>query len=192
MQRTIFVKAATIFLCSLASLGIVIGSFFLQRSTSSKSDLQIITDASRYREIRQKFGSEITQTQHFPATVSDHTQVIRFAYSDGIKQGNRFLQIRLKKSPAKIQELLNNYRKTAIRKYRGGDTNEHINFPNGVPTTFFYTSNSQIEAFPVSYEILVLNAQDKGIKNFKWNHGESSGVAIDVAASEIVYWAEKW
>ncbi|MDB9454777.1 hypothetical protein [Dolichospermum circinale] len=47
--------------------------------------------------------------------------------------------------------------------YQGGNTNNHINQPNGVPTTFFYTSDSETEDFPssYSYEILVLKAEDK-------------------------------
>ncbi|MFM6046046.1 MAG: hypothetical protein ACKO98_21940 [Dolichospermum sp.] len=45
--------------------------------------------------------------------------------------------------------------------YQGGNTNNHINQPNGVPITFFYTSDSETEDFPSSYEILVLKAEDK-------------------------------
>jgi hypothetical protein len=61
-----------------------------------------------------------------------------------------------------------------------------------VPTTFFYTSDSSTESFPATYEILVLNADDKGRPGFKWNHGDSYGVAINSSASEIIYWSEKW
>ncbi|MHC5829160.1 MAG: hypothetical protein ACYT04_77935, partial [Nostoc sp.] len=81
---------------------------------------------------------------------------------------------------------------SAKHKYKGGNTNDHINQPNGVPTTFFYTSDSYTESFPATYEILVLNAEDKGISGFKWNHGDSYGVAINSSASEIIYWSEKW
>ncbi len=60
-----------------------------------------------------------------------------------------------------------------------------------MPTTFFYTSDAQ-DSFPTTYEILVLDAENKGTPGFKWNHGDSYGVAIDSSASEIVYWAEAW
>lgn len=57
---------------------------------------------------------------------------------------------------------------------------------------FFYTGDASEDSFPSSYEILVLDAEDKGTPGFKWNHGNSYGVAIDSSASEIVYWAEQW
>jgi hypothetical protein len=106
--------------------------------------------------------------------------------------GSSFFQIRLKEPQNKIEKLLSQYRSSAKHKYWGGNTNDHMNQPNGVPTTFFYTSDFHTESFPASYEILVLNADDKGRLGFKWNHGDSYGVAINTSASEIIYWSEKW
>ncbi|HLO87860.1 MAG TPA: hypothetical protein VK203_23025 [Nostocaceae cyanobacterium] len=192
MKKAFFVKIATIILCFLASVGIVTASFLLKKATGNNREVQIITDTSRYSEIRQQLWTDKTQIEYFPLEIPADAQSVHLAYSTGIKHSNSFLQIRLKQPPEKINKLLSDYRKIAQRQYRGGDTNDHLNLPNGVPTTFFYTSNSEAESFPPSYEILVLKAQDRGQANFKWNHGESYGVAIDIAASEIVYWAEKW
>jgi hypothetical protein len=107
-------------------------------------------------------------------------------------QGGSFFQVRLKQPQEKIKNLLSQYRHIAIHKYHGGNTNEHSNQTSGVPTTFFYTSDSGEESFPTSYEILVLGANNRGTNDFKWNHGDSYGVAIDSSTSEIVYWAEAW
>ncbi|MFN6571857.1 hypothetical protein [Dendronalium sp. ChiSLP03b] len=192
MKRSPFVKIAMIVLLSLGSLGIVGGSFFLRKAFSSTSQSEIITDTSRYREIRNQLWSDGSEVKHFPHEIPVSNKGVRIAYSPGFLQGGSYFQVRLKQSPDKIQKLLSQYRNIAQRKYRGGDTNDHANLPNGVPTTFFYTSDYSGESFPATYEILVLNAQDKGSPGFKWNHGDSYGVAIDSSASEIVYWAEKW
>ena len=179
------------FLLALASFSIVGGSLFLRRSFSSTREPKIITDTSRYKEIRNQLWSDNDQVKHFPNEIPTDAKNVRIAYSPE-SQGTSFFQIRLKQPPNKIEKLLSQYRSCALHNYRGGSTNDHINQPNGVPTTFFYTSDSHTESFPASYEILVLNTEDKGRPGFKWNHGNSYGVAINTSASEIIYWSEKW
>ncbi|MBH8562874.1 hypothetical protein I8748_11895 [Nostoc sp. CENA67] len=192
MKRSPLVKVAMIVLLSLGSVGIVGGSFFLRKAFSSTSEPGIITDTLRYSEIRNQLWANNDEVKYFPNEISADAKSARIAYYPGFLQGGSYFQLRLKQSPEKIQKLLTQYRKLAKHKYIGGDTNDHANLPNGVPTTFFYTSDSGTESFPPTYEILVLNAQDRGSPGFKWNHGDSYGVAIDSAASEIVYWAERW
>ncbi|BAY27588.1 hypothetical protein NIES2100_74130 [Calothrix sp. NIES-2100] len=191
-KRSHLVKIAMVVLFSLGSLGIVGGSFFLKKAFSSSSEPEIVTDTSRYGEIRNKLISNDYQVKHFPNTIPKDAKDVRIAYSPGFLQGGSFFQIRLKQSPEKIKQLLSEYKSVAKHQYRGGNTNDHANLPNGVPTTFFYTSDTSEESFPPSYEILVLDAQDKGSPGFKWNHGNTYGVAIDSSASEIVYWNEQW
>ncbi|MBG1261343.1 hypothetical protein [Nostoc commune] len=179
------------FLLALASFSIVGGSFFLRRTFSSTREPKIITDTSRYKEIRNQLWSDNDQVKHFPNEIPTDAKDVRIAYSPE-SQGSGFFQIRLKQKPEKIETLLLQYRSSAKHRYRGGNTNQHINQPNGVPTTFFYTSDSPTESFPPTYEILVLNTENKGRLGFKWNHGNSYGVAINTSASEIIYWSEKW
>ena len=180
------------FLLALASLCIVGGSFFLKTTFSNTSEPKIITDTSRYKQIRNQLSSNNDQVKHFPNEIPTDAKGVRIAYSPEFMQGNGFFQIRLKQPPSKIKKLLSQYRNSAKHKYRGGNTNDHINQSNGVPTTFFYTSDSHTESFPATYEILVLKTEDKGRPGFKWNHGDSYGVAINSSASEIIYWFEKW
>lgn len=192
MKRSHFVKAAMIVLLSLSSLGIVGGSFFLRKAFSSSSESKVITDTSRYQEIRQQFLSDQDHIQHFPQELPSGTKNVRIAYSKAVDQGSTYFQVRLKQSPEKIEKLLSQYRNLAKHQYQGGSTNDHANQPNGVPTTFFYTSDAAAESFPTSYEILVLDVQDQGKPGFKWHRGQSYGVAINPSASEIIYWAETW
>ncbi|MUG96946.1 hypothetical protein F7734_33245 [Scytonema sp. UIC 10036] len=187
-----FVNIVTVVILFLGSLGVVGSGFFLRKAISSGSQPEIVSDRSQYQDIRHKLWSNREQIKHFPTDIPADASGVRVAYSSNSSEGNRFFQLRLKQSPQKIQNLLSQYRAIAKRKYQGGNTNAHANQPNGVPTTFFHTSDSQEESFPSSYEVLVLGADDKGNSNFRWNHGESFGVAIDTSTSEIIYWAEEW
>ena len=192
MKQAIFVKIATIILLSFGSLSLVIGGFWISKAAINNKQLQLITDTSKYQEIRNHQWGNIQQIQHFPTQIPPDAEILQMAYAAGVTPGTSSLQIRLKQPQTKIQNLLTQYKKISQRQYRGGNTNIHSNQPNGVPTTFFYTSDSEIETFPRSYEILVLKAEDQSQPGYKWNHGNSYGVAIDVASSEIIYWAEKW
>ncbi len=192
MKQSIFVKLPTIILLFFGSFGLVIGGFLISKAASNTKQLQLITDTSQYQEIRNHRWADIQQIQHFPQQIPTDAQVLQMAYASGLNPGSSSLQIRLKEPQAKIKNLLTQYKKISQHQYRGGNTNSHSNQPNGVPTTFFYTSDSEIETFPSSYEILVLKAEDKSQPGAKWNHGNSNGVAIDVTSSEIIYWAEKW
>jgi hypothetical protein len=192
MQPPLFVKIATMGLLSVGSILVFLVSFLFTKTSNNTGTSQIITDISRYEEIRNHKWSNFKQIQHFPQNIPGDVKTISMAYSPGLMQGSSFFQIRFKKSPEQIQKLLLNYSKIAEHKYQGGDTNDHIKQPNGVPTTFFYTGKSANEAFPNSYQILVLKALPQGQPGFKWNHGNSYGVAIDSSSSEIIYWAEKW
>jgi hypothetical protein len=92
----------------------------------------------------------------------------------------------------KIGDLYTQFNQLAVHRYIGGDSNIHANSSDGVPTTFFRTSDNHVSTFPITYEILVLGAEPYKDSGFKWNHGTSYGVAIDKSASEIVYWLEDW
>ncbi|MEA5581745.1 hypothetical protein VB620_10390 [Nodularia harveyana UHCC-0300] len=192
MKRLNLVEIPMIALLSLLSFGILGGSFFLKTAFKNSDEIQIITDTSHYQQLRQELWSNNEYIQHFPQQIPDDAENIRIAYYSGVPPQGTFVQLRLKHSPEKIQTLLSQYQNMAKHEYKGGNTNDHVNLENGVPTTFFYTSNDAEESFPATYKILVLDAEDRGKPGFKWHHGYSYGVAIDISASEIVYWAEKW
>ncbi|MDM9383186.1 hypothetical protein QUB80_21055 [Chlorogloeopsis sp. ULAP01] len=192
LASTQLIKIAVIALISLGGVGMVAAGFVFKQTFSNSKESQTVNDPSRYGEIRHKLWTNQNQLKHFPTDVAAHSSNVYLAYSPASSQGNSFFQVRLKLPNQQIKKLLSEYKTIAKFKYRGGNINDHANLPNGVPTTFFYTSGSQEDSFPYSYEILVLDARDRGNSDFKWNHGESYGVAIDSSASEIVYWAEAW
>ncbi len=192
MKRSHLAKIAITFLLSLGSIGIVGGSFFLKKAFSNPREPEIVTDTARYHKIREQLGYTNYLTKHFPSDIPVDAKGVKIAYSPASSMGSSFFQIRLKQPQEKIKKSLLQYEKIARHQYKGGSTNDHANSPNGVPTTFFYTSDTAAESFPPTYEILVLDAKDRGSYGFNWSHGDSYGVAINSSASEIVYWFEKW
>ncbi len=188
----LLVQIFTISLLFLGTMGIVAGGFFIREAFSKSSEGQEITNTQRYREIRYQIWSNPETIKHFPQTIPTDAKETTMIYSPGLIKGSSTLQLRYKLPSTKIKKLLVDYQKVAQHKYLGGNTNDHANQPQGVPTTFFYTNKLEEQTFPLTYQILVLNAHDRGTPDFKWQHGHSYGVAIDKFNSEIVYWAEQW
>ncbi|MEM9922411.1 MAG: hypothetical protein AAF915_01420 [Cyanobacteria bacterium P01_D01_bin.50] len=192
MKQSYLMRLATITLLSLGSVGVVGGGFFFTQAFNQKNETEAVLDTSSYQSIRHNTWSNETQIKHFPATIPAEGTDVRVIYYPGSSEYGRIFQLHMKLPEQQIKKALYEYRDIAKYKYRGGDTNDHANQKNGVPTTFLYTSDLQAGTFPSTYEILVLNANDRGTSDFPWNHGDSYGVAIDKIASEIVYWAEEW
>lgn len=150
-----------------------------------------ITDITRYLEIREEMGdSELAH--HFPKSIPEYAQNVKFEYVPGFLQGGEIFQLRMKLPEDEIDSLYKEFRLKATHIFIGGETNDHANTTDGVPTTFFYTSDTEDQSFPDDYEIMVINAEPEGTPKFKWNHGVSYGVAISTEKSDIVYWLESW
>ncbi|MEO1433359.1 MAG: hypothetical protein AAFV71_30690 [Cyanobacteria bacterium J06633_8] len=192
MKQANILKLATAALLSLVSLGVVGGGFFLTRAFSNTEETEVVIDKSNYQDIRHKSWSNQVLINHFPVVIPTEAEDARVIFYPGSLEYGKIFQLRMKLSEEQIKKMLNEYRTIAKYKYQGGDTNDHANQKNGVPTTFLYTRDLQAESFPLTYEILVLNANNRGSSDFPWNHGDSYGVAINSTTSEIVYWAEEW
>ncbi len=192
MKQTYLWRLSTIALLSLGGVGVVGGGFFLTQAFNKKGETQTILDTSKYQSIRYNSWSNQAQIKHFPATIPNQATDVRVIYYPGSSEYGRIFQLQMKLPEEEINQALFEYRDIAKHKYRGGDTNDHANQKNGVPTTFLYTRDLQAGTFPSTYEILVLNANNRGTSDFPWNHGDSYGVAIDKMALKIVYWAEEW
>jgi hypothetical protein len=194
MKKPNFVKFLTVILMSVAGVGLVGGSFFINRHFSENNESKLIVkDTSQYKKVLNQVWLNKTEIKHFPQEIPGDATNTKFIYSPGYLNGGNILQLRIKQPLAKIKKLQSQYQAVAKHKYQGGSTNDHVNLPNGVPTTFFYTSEEDSsQDFRSTSEILVLGVEDRGREGFKWNHGNSYGVAIDDSVSEIVYWAESW
>ncbi len=156
-----------------------------------RSLLGVTRDVSTYPAIRAQLGDH-PAIRHFPQTIPSDATDVHFYFRPDFLQGGTSLQLRLTLPREQIDQLYSQFKDQAIRQYFGGDANTHVNLPNGVPTTFFFTSGSETRSFPETYEILVLGAESRGDPDFTWNHGTTYGVAIDVSASVIVFWLEDW
>ncbi len=188
----LLVQIFAISLLFLGTAGIVAGGFFMRDSFVRKSESQTITNTERYKEVRFQVWSKPEIIKHFPDSIPTDAKEVKMIYAPGLIKGSSVLQLRYKLPSIRIEKLLADYQEVAKHKYLGGNTNDHANQAQGVPTTFFYTNELQEQTFPPTYQILVLNARDRGTPDFKWQHGDSYGVAIDKFNSEIVYWAEQW
>jgi hypothetical protein len=189
----------TILLISLVALvgflGLRNGFFKSSSPTAHASQPSIIrgavTDVAQYSETLAQLGDYVP-SRHFPQTIPPDATEVRFYFLPSFLQGGTIMQLRLKLPVDQIDELYSQFGNAAIHTFVGGDTNIHANLPDGVPTTFFYTSDSDQPSFPVTYEIIVLGAEPYGKPDLIWNHGISYGVAIDKSSSVIVYWLEDW
>jgi len=147
---------------------------------------------------------------HFPKKIPEDAKNVKFFYRKGYMQGGSAMQLRYSTSPKRIAELYKNFSQMKTKSFHGGNTHNHMDQKNGMPTTLFYTgdkyqtdSNCIIEEttntkFPDDYEIMIFDwipsekeKKRRGLKR-SFNHGESHGVAISKKRNIVVYWAESW
>lgn len=149
-----------------------------------------ITDVTRYAEIRDSFEGSVL-VEHFPDTIPSTATETNLDYLPRLMQGGSHFQLRLTLPPEQIRDLYSHFDAIAEYRYMGG-ASPHNTLTDKIPATRFHTSGTDDTSFPDSYGILVLGAEAGGSSEFKWNHGHSYGVAIDISTSEIVYWFEYW
>jgi len=141
-----------------------------------------VTEASRYTDILERNWHHSGLTQQFPTSIPSNATDVHFSYIPGLAQGGSRIKLRLGLPPEQIAKALTEYRAKAIHQFHSGERKAPTNSPEDVP----------VGAFPDTFEILVLIAEPLGHPELIWNHGVSSGVAIDNQNSEIVYWASEW
>ncbi len=147
------------------------------------------TEVTRYPEILAKNSPH---AQHFPHKIPTEATDIHLDYQPRVLQGGMHFQLRLRLPSDYIDTLYAQFSIRATHTFKGGDSNIHTNLSDCVPTTNFYTSDTETHSFPPTYELFVLDAQPTGRPEFVWNHGYSYGVALDRQTSYIVYWSECW
>jgi len=130
----------------------------------------------------------------FPEDCSENVAERRFSYSPALMQGGEHIQLKVALSTEEINDLIDKYRNDSIATYKGGNKNTHSAVDPFIPTTFYYTNDTDENTFPFSFETFVLYAKSCETKDcgFEWNHGDTSGVAIDTQNNIVIYWAESW
>jgi hypothetical protein len=156
-----------------------------------------ITDPAKYEQIiREHWSAYETRelVNHFPGPIPEDAKDARFSYQSLLFGSH--IQLRHSTSPERIQELYEQFSKKKTKSFLGGNLNDHLNMKDGVPTTFFYTSDKgESDRFPEDYEIMVLDPvpnEKNRSEGPHWNHARCHGVAISKQRDEIVYWAERW
>ncbi len=155
-----------------------------------------VTDAGRYDDILEDhWGYDQELVHHFPRPIPSDAQNVRFSFLPSFLQGGAHVQLRYSLPPDAISAVYNRFSKEKTMSFHGGDMTAHMNMPEGMPTTCFYTSDSGDHEFPDDFEIMifdkVLKEEDRP-EGFYWNHGRSHGIAISKTRNEVVYWAEAW
>ena len=168
-----------------------------------------IKNPRKYSSIlANKWGNDLVH--HFPKKIPEDAKNVKFFYKMGYMQGGSAMQLRYSASPVKIAELYERFSKKKTRSFQGGNSNDHMNQENGMPTTFFYTGDkyqadtncitgeTTNSKFPEDYEIMIFDwipsnkeKKRRGLER-SFNHGKSHGVAISKKRNTIVYWAESW
>lgn len=162
------------------------------------ADLKEVTNPKKYPRIlaNRWSGPPVVQelVAHFPKSIPEGATDVRFSYQAGFGQGGSHIQLRYATDVATLSALQRRFSAMTVRSFRGGETNDHMNVPDGLPTTFFYTSGNSNRGFPADYEIMVFGpiVKRENSPGGYWNHGRSHGVAISIRRHEIVYWAESW
>ena len=147
----------------------------------------------KYPALRARWNQELVS--HFPDSIPQSATLKKFCHFPGFLQGGAYIQLRLELPEKEIAQLYDRFLQQRTKSFFGGDMSRHMNETNGMPTTFFYTGDSDKQSFPDDYEIMIFDPifpESERPEGFYWNHGTSHGVAISTNRNEIVYWAESW
>ena len=156
-----------------------------------------IRNLRKYSSIlNNKWNNDLVH--HFPKKIPNDAEDVKFFYRAGFMQGGAVIQLSYTTTPEEINKLYDHFSKKKTRSFFGGNSNNHMNQENGMPTTFFYTADTEYHKFPKDYEIMIFDwipsEKEKKRRNLKrsFNHGKSHGAAISKKRNIIVYWAESW
>ena len=185
----IHVAAIPLYLLACGIWGFV--TLGMEMVTSATTE---VTDVRKYDEILKNYWSSSPDlVSHFPNPIPSNAEEVRFSFLPGFLQGGAHVQLRYSSTARDISELYERFSAKKRKSFFGGDTNDHMNQTNGMPTTTFYTGPTNQFKFPDDYELMIFDPiLTNGTAGFDWNHGQSHGVAISTNRHEIVYWAESW
>ena len=188
-----FAHALIALVCFIVFLGwgaLSLGSEFIKRAVTP------VTKPSAYaKTLGRAAGFAPQLVSHFPKEIPGTAKKVKFYYMPGFLQSATVMQLRYQTSAEDIARLYEHYQKAARKRYIGGNTNIHMNTEEGMPTTFFFTSDSGDRTFSDDYEIMTLDPVIRSAdrpEGFYFNHGQSHGVAISRERNEVIFWAESW
>jgi hypothetical protein len=152
-----------------------------------------VTKVKKYEKILSGWPPALVH--HFPARIPAGAENVRFSFLPHFMQGGAHIQLAYSTTSDTIAALYDKFSEMKTKSFIGGDTNDHMNGEEGMPTTFFFTSPTGEDSFPDDYEVMIFDrllTEEERQEEYLFNHGEAHGVAISRKRNEIVYWAESW
>ncbi len=152
-----------------------------------------VTSVRRYEYVLDEHWQADELVNHFPRPIPPEASNVSFFFQPVLMQRGASIQLRMTLPPDTARKQYERFAGLRTKSFFGGDINDHMNAEEGMPTTFFFTSDTGERKFPKDYEVMIFDEVLKERPDgFYWNHGQSRGVAISKLRNEIVYWAARW
>jgi hypothetical protein len=137
-----------------------------------------VTDPERYHDMITAIGNN-AYVGHFPDRIPHDAVSVDFYYAPRVFQGASLLQLELTLTPEDFESVRSTFTSQEGFTYAG-------------PPPCFLIESANDCKLAAQFELIVLRAEDLGGSGPRWNHGVSSGVALDPMAGRVVYWYSAW
>ena len=150
----------------------------------------MITSPYRYEIVLDHRWLDAGSIGHFPESIPSLAETVVFHYSGGFLQGGSDLELRVRLSTEAIEAIERSYRSQAIGVFdSAGEPTSNENAVTLLPKRHFYTLPLEREwdrrTTPnAGFETFLLQAPRLNL-----NHPKGSGISIDRARNEVIYWA---
>jgi hypothetical protein len=151
---------------------------FLLSSACAPGLIGEVTDLARYQTILARYGNN-DLLAHFPIRIPPDAIAVDFYFAPRVFQGAEVLELQLTMSAEAFESVRSTLAPQAESAYSG-------------PYPCFRVEAADECALPDQFELIVLRGQALGDADFSWNHGSSSGVALDPLGNRVVYWYTTW
>lgn len=121
---------------------------------------------------------------HFPKTIPTQASGVSLSAYPGFLQGSGFFQLRMKLPPQEVEVIAARTKAAAVRSCPNQCTN-NIEDPESWSLPDLVAGTTPERGFPPDFVVYALETDGD------WNHPTGKGIAVSVARSEVVYWAEK-
>lgn len=156
-------KIAAVVVASVLFAGLVATAWI---AYTIKTALDPVTDPAKYQmALSEQQGCQYLG--HFPASIPATATGVQFFYQRPFLQGGLNLFVRYKLLPSQIRAIEQRF----------------ASQPTTLPSDPLFMPFLAGQELPPSFRIVFFNTSGGG------NHGHELGVAVDVLANEVVYWA---
>lgn len=130
-----------------------------------------------------KDWSQTGLVDHFPRTIPTQATNVSMAELPGFMQGSGYLQLRMKLPPQEVEAIAARTKVAAVRSCPS-QCSRFIEDPEFWSIPDLAAGTKLERGFPPDFVVYALETDGD------WNHPTGKGIAVSVARSEVVYWAE--